>query len=411
MIIFSAFFSGMEIAFVAANKFRLELEKKQAHTSAKILSVFLKKPGEYITTMLIGNNIALVIYGIAMAKILDPVIGVYIQSTFAVFILQTIISTLIILITAEFIPKAFFRLHPNDSLNVFAIPVRFFHFIFYPVTRFTMWITNTLLSKVMNLSMDNQQEVVFGKIDLTNYMDELQVPEQKEEEIEPEVKIFKNAMDFSNIRIRECLVPRPEIEAVAVDDDIEVLKEKFIETGFSKILIYRDSIDDIIGYFHSADLFKNPKSIHLKINEIMVVPMTMPANKLLSIFTKEKKSIAVVVDEFGGTAGIVTLEDIIEEIFGEIEDEHDTVEWIEEVIKPNEYRFSARHEIDYLNEKYKLDIPVSDEYETIAGFILFHHENIPNINDKIKIGSFIFTIEKASETRIKTVKLTISVQE
>ncbi len=407
MLILSAFFSGMEIAFIAANKLRMELDRNKNTFSSRMIAILSKHPAHYISTMLVGNNIALVVYGIVMAKILQPEIEQWVgNSELFVLTLQTIISTLLILVTAEFIPKTLFRLNPNRALNLFAFPVMVFYIIFYPITIFTMLLSKNIIHKLLNTEITKEEETqAFGKVDLDHLVQEGHDRQVVEENENHDIKIFRNALDFSNIKLRECIVPRNEIEAMEIHGEIEDLAQKFIETGYSRILIYKESIDNIIGYVHSSVIFKNPKSIKAALSRIVVVPETMPAHKLLNVFTKEQKSIAVVVDEFGGTAGIVSIEDIMEEIFGEIEDEHDNIDLVEEAISEHEFIFSGRLEIDYLNDKYDLKIPESEDFETLNGFILFHHKSIPKYNETIKIENFKFKIIDVSGTRIKKIKL------
>lgn len=406
-LLLSAFFSGMEIAFIASNKLRIELDRKQGRFSSKIISVFTNNPAQYITTMLIGNNIALVVYGIIMANILQPLITRYLTSSdTAILVIQTLISTFIILITAEFLPKTVFRAIPNVLLNLLALPVYLFYVVFFPIGKFTIGISNMFLKGLTKgKSINNPYQAVFGKIDLANLVYESQDEREEAEETKTEIKLFQNALDFSKVKLRDCLIPRTEIVAMEVNGTIDDLKQKFIETGYSKILIYRDTIDNIIGYISSKELFKNPQNIETRMNKISIVPETMNANKLLKMFMQEHKSVAIVVDEFGGTSGMVTIEDIMEEIFGEIEDEHDVVELIEKEIKPNEFVFSGRLEVDYLNEKYNLKIPESDDYDTLAGFILFHNQSIPKPNESIDISFYHFKILKSSNTKIELVKL------
>ena len=405
----SAFFSGMEIAFIASNKLRIELDRKQGRFSSRIIALFMNNPAQYITTMLIGNNIALVVYGIVMAKILQPLITQYITSSeTAILLIQTIISTFIILITAEFLPKTVFRVIPNLLLNLLSLPVFIFYLVFYPIGKFTIWISNSFLKKfTKGKSINNPYHKVFGKVDLANLVFESQDERSEDEETKTEIKLFQNALDFSNVKLRDCLVPRTEIIALEINSTIDDLKKAFVETGYSKILIYKDTIDNIVGYISSKELFKNPQDIESRMNKISIVPETMPANKLLKMFMQEHKSVAIVVDEFGGTAGMVTTEDIMEEIFGEIEDEHDVVELIEKEIKPNEFVFSGRLEVDYLNEKHQIAIPESDDYDTLAGFILFHNQSIPKPNETIEISPFQIKILKSTNTKIELVKLTI----
>ena len=405
-LLFSAFFSGMEIAFVSSNKLRLELDIKQGYLTSRVISIFTSRPGDYIATMLVGNNISLVIYGILMAIILEPLISHYTNSESTILITQTIISTLIILFTAEFLPKTIFRLSPNTALRAFAIPVLVFYILLYPVTKLTIAISGFILHNFMRVPRNKKaQPNVFGKIDLDNLVNESNAEHDQQDEPEQEIKLFQNALDFSNVKLRDCMVPRTEIVAFDESVSMEELQSKFIETGLSKILIYRESTDNIIGYINSKELFKNPSDLQSMIMSLPIVPETMPANKLLQSFIKDHKSISVVVDEFGGTSGIVTMEDILEEIIGEIEDEHDTSELTEDKLNEQEYIFSARHEIDYLNEKYRLNIPELDDYETLAGLILFHYESIPKINDRIHIEGFVIRILDVSETRIELIHL------
>jgi CBS domain containing-hemolysin-like protein len=407
-LLLSAFFSGMEIAFISSNKLRLEMEKKQETFSSRFTTIFTGNPGQYIATMLVGNNIALVVYGITMALVLESPIRRFTDSELTVFIIQTVIATVLILTVAEFIPKAVFRLKPNLILNSLSMPVMIFYILLYPVSKSIIGIGNFLMKYVLkaDISTDNTKNV-FGKIDLDHFVKESQKELQQEGNLKNDMKIFRNALDFSTIKLRECMVPRPEISAFEIDTPMEEIKQTFIETGYARILIFKNSVDNIIGYINSKDFFKNPKSIRSMLNRIIIVPETMVAHKLLSLFIKEKKSVAVVVDEFGGTAGMVTMEDIMEEIFGEIEDEHDTIDLEEKKLADNEYIFSGRLEIDYLNDKYSLAIPKEDDYETLAGFIIYHHESIPNVNQKVSIGPFTFEIIKMSQTRIELVNMKI----
>jgi CBS domain containing-hemolysin-like protein len=396
----------MEIAFISSNKLRIELDRKQGVFGSRIISFFTGKPGDYIATMLVGNNISLVIYGILMAVLLEPAIRVYTSSEIVILTIQTLISTLIILFAAEFLPKTLFRISPNTALKIFSIPVIVFYILLYPVTWLIIGVSNFILRNILKVPREkNSYPNVFGKVDLDNLVSEGNPESGDIYEAEHEIKIFQNALDFSNVRLRDCMVPRTEIVALEDSSSIEELRQKFIETGLSKILIYRDSTDNIIGFVNSKELFKNPSDLKSMIMTILHVPETMPANKLLQSFIREHKSISVVVDEFGGTSGLVTMEDILEEIVGEIEDEHDTSELTEKQIGEHEYIFSARHEIDYLNEKYHLDIPKTDDYETLAGLILTYYESIPKINDRISIGDFIYRILDVSETRIELVQL------
>jgi CBS domain containing-hemolysin-like protein len=408
-LLFSAFFAGMEIAFLASNKLRLELNRKQGLFSSRIISVFLANPSQYIATVQIGNNIAIVIYGLAMASILGPFIRLFTSSEFAILLIQTLISTVIILMAAEFLPKTLVRINPNLILTLLALPMIIIYILLYPVTFFVTWIAD-LIIRVISKSSDRKQvhNAVFSKVDLDHLITESQsdTGEQYLDD-ETEIKLFQNALDFSNVKLRDCMVPRTEIAALAMSCSVEELRHKFIETGFSKILVFEDTIDNIVGYVTSKELFKNPSSVKSKIIPLSYVPETMAANKLLEKFIKERKGVAVVVDEFGGISGMVTIEDIMEEIFGEIEDEHDTDEFIEKKLDESDYLFSGRLEIDYINEKYHLSIAESEAYDTLAGFILFYSEKVPHFNETITIGHFEFKILKVSRTRIDLVQMKI----
>ncbi len=409
-ILFSAFFSGMEIAFVSSNKLRLELDKQQNSLRSRVLSVFTKNPGQYIATMLVGNNIALVAYGIAFARLLEPGFYQLVSSASLVLLLQTITSTFIILVTAEFLPKTLFRINPNASLRFFALPLAFFYFIFYPVTHFTMGISKLLLNGIFKASIEKEDErTVFSRIDLDHFVNEQDESHLEEEnKLENEIKLFRNALDFSKIKLREVMIPRTEMLTLDMNStNLDEIRQKFIETGYSRILLYKENIDNIVGYIHHSVIFTKPDSIRPNIKKVLIVPETMPASKLLSMFIQQHRSIAIVVDEFGGTSGMVTSEDILEEIFGEIEDEHDTVDLVDNQISENEFIFSARSELDFLNEKYNLGFPDDENFETLAGYILFHHESIPTINTEIEVGNLRFKILKASNTRIELVNLKI----
>ncbi len=408
-LLFSALFSGMEIAFISANKLHIELQSKQGVISGKILSRFLNKSSSFIGTTLVGNNLALVVYGIFMANILEPVISAalppLIHSDFTILIIQTIIATLIVLVTAEFTPKSIFLLNPDRMLSLFAIPMLIIYYILYPLVFLIVFLSKLLITGVLRLEY-SEDKPVFGLTDLNNYIKNTLKEKNQEAKFEVDTKIFHNALEFKTVRIRECMIPRTEIVAVDMDDDIDELKAAFIKSGHSKILVYKETIDDVVGYYHSLELFKKPKELEKILTPITIVPETMLANELLFQLITERKSLALVVDEFGGTSGIVTIEDIIEEIFGEIQDEHDTEDLSEIQIDPNTYQLSARHEIDYLNEKYHWNIPDGD-YETLGGFILSANENIPNINDVINIPPFSITITSMEEARIDKVKLYI----
>ncbi len=406
-VIFSAFFSGMEIAFVTSNKLRIEVDRKKGNFPSTIINIFTRNPVQYIATMLVGNNIALVVYGIFMAILLEPSIesiGIYSEGW--ILVIQTIISTALILITAEFIPKTLFRINPNFVLSIFAIPVLVFYILLYPIAKFSIWLSNNFLRGVLNVNLHRQRPaVVFGKVDLDNLVNEVQDDNKKEQAVDKEIQIFQNALEFSDVKLRDCMIPRTEIVALDINDTIEHLKEKFIEVGLSRILIYKDTIDHIIGYINSSELFKNPKTIKSKLAQLPIVPESMAANKMLEVFMKESKNIAVVVDEFGGTSGMVTIEDIIEEIFGEIEDEHDVIQLSEKQISEDEFVFSGRLEINYINEKYKINIPESEDYNTVAGYIFSNYQSIPNQNQIVKFDSFVIKILKVSQTRIELVNI------
>jgi CBS domain containing-hemolysin-like protein len=408
-VIFSAFFSGMEIAFVGSNKLRIELDRKQGVFGSGIIRFFTMNPGQYIATMLIGNNISLVVYGLIISKMLSPVIYPYVGSEVLTLIIQTIISTAIILLVAEFLPKTVFLLNPNFFLKSFSIPTLIFFLLFYPVSKLSLITSNLFIKLFFRIKPgdESKENVVFSKVDLDHFVN---LSQKNNEESEPDhhnIKIFQNALDFSNIKIRECMVPRTEIEAIEISSNIAQLREKFVSTRLSRILVYQGSIDHITGYFELKDIFKNPPDIQSGVRKLAIVPETMPANKLLTLFVEEKKNIAVVVDEFGGTSGMVTIEDVLEEIVGDIEDEHDTNEMIEKMISPTEFIFSGRLEIDYLNEKYHLSLPEEDDFETLAGLILYHHGSIPKPNDIIRIRNFVIKVVKVTATRLDLVNLKI----
>ncbi len=409
-LLFSAFFSGMEIAFITANKLQIELDSKQGSLVGKINSFFIENPSRFIATMLVGNNIALVIYGMLMADALTPVLHQisYIKNNEMLMLTtQTLISTLIVLFTAEFLPKALFRINPNKLLNLLSIPVTVVFIALSPIVYIINGISNLFLKYVFNMEVvDNKP--VFAKVDIDNYLEEVTRQASTEKELDHEIQIFKNALDFDKIKARECMVPRTEIVAIDVDESVEKLKSLFVETGLSKILVYRETIDNIIGYAHSYEMFKRPKEIKNILLPVTIVPESMPVNEVLSKLIEQRRSIAVVVDEFGGTSGIITTEDIIEEIFGEIEDEHDKEKLIEEKIDDRTFRFSARMEIDYLNEKYNLQLPESDDYETLGGLLLQAFGTIPNIKDRIKIRQYELIIDEVEANKIDTVILKIS---
>ncbi|MBO8439423.1 MAG: HlyC/CorC family transporter [bacterium] len=405
-LILSAFFSGMEIAFVSSNKLRMELDRKNNGVSSRLIDFFYRHSEQYISTMLVGNNIVLVIYGIKMAELLDPVFASFIHNNFAVSLMQTICATIIVLITGEFLPKTIFKANPNLWLRIFAPVLAVFYVILYPITILATFLSRLILSIFKAYSPKSGQQSL-NKADLDYLINETLESHESDVEIENDVKLFQNALDFSSVKIRDCIVPRTEIIALPEEGTtLDDLKNTFVSTGYSKILIYRDTIDNIIGYFHAANIFKQPDNWRELLLKMPIVPETMAANKLMDIFMQEKKSIAVVVDEFGGTAGIVTLEDIMEEIFGEIEDEHDNREYTAKQINEHEYVLSGRLEIDAANSQFELGIPESDNYITVAGYILYHYQKFPKLNETIRIDNFTFKVLAAHNNRIDLVKLT-----
>ncbi|MGY3793927.1 hemolysin family protein [uncultured Aquimarina sp.] len=405
-VILSAFFSGMEIAYVSSNKIHIEIEKKQDGFLATILSRLTKKPSKFIATMLVGNNIALVVYGFYMGELLMGFIkGYYPDLAGSVnLLLQTIISTFVILVTAEFLPKVFFQIYANTLLKVFAVPAYFFYVIFWFISSFVIWISDFVLKKFLKTDGDEVQ-LAFTKTELGDYITEQMETVEEHDEIDSEIQIFQNALDFSDVKSREVMIPRTEIIAIEKSRPLEEVTQLFIDTGLSKILVYNNTIDDIIGYMHSFELFKKPKSIRSILLPVVFVPETMYVKDVLNLLTKKHKSVAVVIDEYGGTSGIITVEDIVEELFGEIEDEHDSVDLIEDKLAENHYRFSARMEVDYINETYKLNLPESEYYETLGGMIVNHTEEIPEQGDVVNIDSVTVNIIETSNTKIEIVEL------
>ncbi len=410
-LIFSAFFSGTEIAFISSNKLQIELDAKQGRRGGIILSRFVNKPSQLINTALVGNTIALVLYGYFVAKLLDPQISRLLpeslQSEGLLITAQTILSTVIVLFTAEFTPKSIFLLNPNRLLNLLAHPINVIVRIMFPLVWLIEKMSEFVIVHLLRQSY-SQDRPVFGLTDLSNYIQRNTREDVKEANIELDTKIFNNALEFKTVKVRECMIPRTELSAIDIEDDISELKEEFIESGHSKVLIYKNnSIDEIIGYCRVLELFKKPKEIESILTPVVIVPETTLANELMIQFIQERKSLALVVDEFGGTSGIVTLEDVIEEIFGEIQDEHDEDEdWVEQKITESRYKLSARHEIDYLNEKYEWGIPEGD-YDTLGGFILSVTESIPNVNDLIQIPPFEIRILTMEDARIDNVMFSV----
>ena len=406
-LIFSGIFSGVEIAFVSADKLYIELKSKQGVGSARILSNFMNNSSRFIATTLVGNTIALVIYGIYMAKLLEPAIEAYLPHNFSSDILapliQTVLATIIVLITAEFTPKSLFLLNPNRMLKLFAPLLKLIYWVLFPVVWVMINVSKFIIEKILRLEY-SEDKPVFGLIDLNNYIKNVLNSATHEDEVDVNAKIFTNALEFKTVRVRECMIPRTEIAAVEIDDSIEDLKSAFVASGHSKILVYKESIDDIIGYCHSLKLFTRPDSISQILSPVPIVPETMMANELMIQLITEHRSLALVVDEFGGTSGIVSIEDIIEEIFGEIKDEHDSEDLVEQKIDHQTYLLSARHEIDYLNDTYQWDIPEGD-YDTLGGYILSEVEDIPDVNEIIDVESFTFKIVSKEDTHIETVKI------
>lgn len=406
---FSAFFSGMEIAFVSSNKLRFEMDRNDQSLTSRILSIFFNNPNNFISTMLVGNNIALVIYGILMAEVIEQRLLVnFISNEFLLVLIQTIISTLIILVTGEFMPKTLFKINPNFTMNLLAIPAFICYVVLYPISKFASGLSNILLRLTGTKINKEDRDKAFTKIDLDHFIQSSIQDAEDEEEINTEVKLFQNVLDFSSIKVRDCMIPRTEIIATEDDATIEELKELFIEKGISKILVYKDNIDNIVGYIHSSEMFREPKDWHDSIRQLPIVPETMNANKLMKLFMQQKRSLAVVVDEFGGTSGIVALEDLVEEIFGEIEDEHDTTSYVAKSLGNNEYIFSGRLEIEKANELFSLELPESDEYQTIGGLILHQYQSIPKAHDIITLDKFQFRIIKVTTTKIELVKLKVN---
>ncbi len=406
-LLFSALFSGIEIAYISASKLRIELAGKKGKLAGRVLSRLNEYPSYFIGTMLIGNNIALVIYGIYMAQVLEAPLHELIpppfNQTFVLLLLQTLISTFFVLIVGEFIPKLIFRLKADELIRFFALPIGLLFLLLLPFVAIVIFFSKVMLRILFGIKV-KETKPAFTRVDLESFIKEQHSSEEDDHNIDS--KLFERALYLANVKVKECMVPRPEIVAISVDASIEELTQKFIEAKVSRIVIYEDSIDNIIGYVHHHDLLNNPSDIRSILFEMPVIPETMPASEVLNLFIKEHKTIAEVVDEYGATAGIVTMEDILEEIFGEIEDEHDREEFIEKKIAENEYIFSARLEIDYLNEKYQLNLP-RGEYETLGGLIVAHLSSIPKNREKIRIGPYEFVILYATATKIETVKLIV----
>lgn len=404
---FSAFFSGMEIAFVSVDKLRFEMDRKGG-VSSRILSLFFRNPNDFISTMLVGNNIALVIYGILMAQIIgDNLLVGWITNHFVMVLVQTVISTLIILVTGEFLPKTLFKINPNLALNVCAVPLFICYVVLYPISKFSSGVSYLFL-RLFGMKVNKEASAkAFGKVDLDYFVQSSIDNAESEETLDTEVKIFQNALDFSAVKIRDCIVPRTEVVAVALDTSLEELKGRFVESGISKIIVYDGNIDNVVGYIHSSEMFRSPKDWRDHVKEVPIVPETMAAHKLMKLFMQQKKTIAVVVDEFGGTSGIVSLEDLVEEIFGDIEDEHDNTSYICKQIGEHEYVLSARLEIEKVNETFNLELPESDDYLTVGGLILNQYQSFPKLHELVSVGKYQFKIIKVTATKIELVRLKV----
>ena len=404
-LLLSAFFSGMEIAFLTSNKLRIEIDKSKKGVTQALIDLFISHSGMYITTLLVGNNVVMVIYGIFMSDLLVKQFEFLHLSIGVELFVETLVSTLIILVFAEFLPKTVFRLRSNLFLKLFSVPVFLFYLLFFSLSYFSVWLGGWLLRIFTGRKLGHKEpNRAFGKVDLNNLIEEGEVNARQEEEMH-EIKLFRNALDFSEVKLRECIVPRPDVVALSIDSSIEELTQLFIDTGLSRILIYKESIDDIIGYVHISTLFKDPPTIAKALSRVLIVPETMSAQRLLNLFIRDQKSVAVVVDEFGITAGIVTIEDIMEEIFGEIEDEHDHLNLKEVMISEQEYIFSGRLEVDYLNEKYHLDLEEREEYETLAGLVLYFNQSIPQEGETIVVNNLTFKILSVKNARIEEIKV------
>lgn len=404
-LILAAFFSGMEIAFVSSNKIYLEIEKKQQGFLSGILGKLTEKPSKFIAAMLVGNNLALVVYGYFMSEVLLRWLEPQGFTAFSVLLLQTALATVVVLLTAEFLPKVFFQIYANSLIRFFAFPAYVFYRIFYYISTLILWCSDVLLKKFFGTGSDPVQ-VFFSKVELGNYISEQMSSVDDQEEVDSEIQIFQNALDFSGVKARDIMTPRMEISAIDIYAPVSELRELFIDTGYSKILVYQESLDDIVGYVHSFELFRQPRRIKSVMIPVEFVPQTIYIKDALELLTKKRKSVAVVLDEYGGTAGIITVEDIVEELFGEIEDEHDETEKLtEEKIDDTTWFFSTRLDVEYLNETYNLDIPEGDSYSTLGGFIVNSTNEIPQKGELVAIGNFRFTIEEATSKKIELVKM------
>ncbi|WP_185781913.1 hemolysin family protein [Croceivirga lutea] len=418
-LLFSAFFSGMEIAFVSANKIHIEIEKKQEGFLAKVLGWITRKPSKFIASMLIGNNIALVVYGLFMGDKLMAWFKTFLPSANNLVNLllqdfsllsQTVISTLIILLTAEFLPKVLFQIYANTFVKILAFPAYVFYLLFTPISWFVIKVSDFVL-KVFFRTEGDEIQLAFSKIELGDYISEQLEAVEEEDNVDSEIQLFQNALEFSEVKAREVMIPRTEIMAIELHNTPKNLAKLFSDTGYSKILVYKETIDDIIGYVHSYELFKKPKTIKSILRPVEFVPETMSIHEILNVLTKKRKSIAVVLDEYGGTSGIMTVEDIVEELFGEIEDEHDSTDLYEEQLDEFNYKFSARLEVDYVNETYKLELPEGEDYETLGGLIVSNTGQIPGQGEEITIENFLFQIVEVSNTKIDMVSIQVLKEE
>ncbi len=404
-ILLSAFFSGIEIAFISANRLKIAIDKEQGGIASKILGYFSNKPSWFIGTMLLGNNIAIVIYSIFVGVAFNQIFGISENEiSFGVVMLQTIVATIVLLFLAEFLPKAIFRINANSILSTMAIPLMIVYVILFIPTFVTIGLAELIL-RLFIRKKEDEDFVSFEKVDLDDFLEEGLSGASEGDEQDYEVKLFHNALNFNEVIARDCMVPRNEIIAVEINDDVKELHQLFVETNLSKVLVYKETIDNIIGYVHSFEMFKEPDSVKSALLPVSIIPESMTANKILEDLIKKNRSIAVVIDEFGGTAGMLTMEDVIEEIFGEIEDEHDSDEIVQEVLENDEYVFGGRIEIDAINENYELRLPESEEYETLAGFIIHHLEDIPEVGDEFQFENYKFTIREVSSTKIDLVHI------
>ena len=401
-LIFSAFFSGMEIAFISSNRLHLELQNKKGLFPYGIISYLVKHPGKFIATLLIGNNIALVYYGQMMHEVLVPILN-WPVSAYLILLIETFFSTLLILFFAEFLPKAIFRARAEEALKSFALPGMFFYIFLFPLSTLINGISNFILKVFFKVDQE-ADNTIFSRIDLDHYILE-KTDANLDEDIDHEIEIFKNALDFSQQKAREFMIPRTEMETIAETESVKNLKKQFINSGYSKILVYREDVDQIIGYVHAFELFKKPENLKSILRPVTFIPESMKANEVLDLLTQQNRSIAVVIDEFGGTSGMLTLEDVVEELFGEIADEHDVEHLIETQLNDREFLLSARHEIDNLNTKYKLNLPESENYNTISGMIFESTESIPEKGEKVQIGDYTFVVTRVSSNRLEEVKL------